>query len=198
MEFKKVSAKALYILFFGVLVVSVKCSSDSSDHTTWSHYGGSPDQSKFFDASQITKENVNQLQVVWNYPVADNGFYSFSPIIVDTMMFVYAKNSSLIALHAVTGKEIWIHTELRGVSRRGINYWESKDKKDKRLVFTLNNSLQEINALTGQTITTFGNNGYVDLRVGLDRDPTSLRRVQAMMPGVIVEDLVIMGSAPGE
>src|SRR5688572_2299886 len=181
-----------------LILINISCNRDSTDHTTWSHYGGNSDQSKYFSASHITKENVNQLQVVWNYPVSDNGFYNFSPIIADTMMYVYARNYSLIALHAVTGKEIWIHTDLRGVSRRGINYWESKDKKDKRLVFTLNNSLQEINALTGQTITTFGNNGYVDLRVGLDRDPTSLRRVQAMMPGVIVEDLVIMGSAPGE
>ena len=132
------------------------------------------------------------------YPVSDNAPSSFSPIIIDTMMYVYAKNYSLIALNALTGEEIWIHTGLRGVSRRGINYWESKDKKNKRLVFTINNSLQEIDAMTGQTITTFGNNGHVDLRVGLDRDPTSLRRVQAMMPGVIFNDLVIMGSAPGE
>jgi quinoprotein glucose dehydrogenase len=196
---RKLPLKVVNSFMFILIVINIGCNKDSStDHTTWSHYGGSPGQSKYFDASQITRENVNQLQVAWNYPVGDDGFYSFSPIIVDTMMYVYARNYSLIALNAVTGKEIWIHSDLRGVSRRGINYWESKDKKDKRLVFTLNNSLQQINALTGQTITSFGNNGYVDLRVGLDRDPTSLRRVQAMMPGVIFEDLVIMGSAPGE
>ncbi|HEU5292382.1 MAG TPA: quinoprotein glucose dehydrogenase, partial [Cyclobacteriaceae bacterium] len=196
---RKFSIKVICVITLLFIVISVSCDRNtSSDHTTWSHYGGSPDQSKYFNATQITRENVSQLQVAWNYPVGDDNFYNFSPIIVDTMMFVYAKNTSLIALNAVTGKEIWIHTNLRGVSRRGINYWESKDKKDKRLVFTLNNSLQEINALTGQTVTTFGNNGYVDLRVGLDRDPTSLRRVQAMMPGVVFEDLVILGSAPGE
>ncbi|MBX2971171.1 MAG: PQQ-binding-like beta-propeller repeat protein [Cyclobacteriaceae bacterium] len=198
MELKKVSSRASGILLLIVPFLIIRCSSDSPDHTTWSHYGGSPDQSKYFNASQITKENVNQLQVAWTYPVGDNAPSSFSPIIADTIMYVYAKNYSLIALNALTGEEIWIHTGLRGVSRRGINYWESKDKKDKRLVFTINNSLQEIDAMTGQTITTFGNNGHVDLRVGLDRDPTSLRRVQAMMPGVIFGDLVIMGSAPGE
>ena len=200
------SPKKLLIQFVAVaavlssLIVYVGChrGSSSQGHTTWSHYGGSPDQSKFFNAAQITKENVNQLKLLWNYPTEDNNFYNFSPIIVDTIMYVYAKNSSLIALHALTGKEIWIHTNLRGISRRGINYWESKDKKDKRLVFTLNNSLQVLDAITGQTITTFGNNGYVDLRDGLDRDPTSIRRMQAMMPGVIFEDLVIIGSAPGE
>lgn len=199
MELKKVSFTSPGILFLIVLFFFIRCTSDSPPgHTTWSHYGGSPDQSKYFEASQITKENVNQLQVAWTYPVTDNAPSSFSPIVVDTVMYIYAKNGSLIALNAITGEEIWIHTGLRGVSRRGINYWESKDKKDKRLVFTINNSLQEIDAVTGQTITTFGDNGHVDLRVGLDRDPTSLRRVQAMMPGVIYDDLVIMGSAPGE
>lgn len=168
------------------------------DRTTWSHYGGSPDQSRYFNTTQITKENAGQLKITWSYSTGDDALYAFSPIVIDTIMFVYARNYSLIALNAVTGKEIWIHTDLRGISRRGINYWESKDKQDKRLVFTLNNSLQEIDASTGKTVTTFGNSGYVDLREGLDRDPTSIRRVQAMMPGVIFDDLVIVGSAPGE
>ncbi|UZD24086.1 PQQ-binding-like beta-propeller repeat protein [Algoriphagus halophytocola] len=182
-----------------LLGTNFSCSPDEeSEHNTWSHYGGSPDQSKYFEAEQITKENVKQLEIAWNYPTEDNSFSSFSPIIVDTIMYVYGKNNSLIALNAETGREIWIHTDLRGLSRRGINYWESPDKSDKRLVFTLNNSLQEIDALTGQSITDFGTGGYVDLRVGLDRDPTSIRRMQSMMPGVIFGDLVIVGSAPGE
>ena len=157
----KVAASASVLFYLG-------CNNgpSSHDHKTWSHYGGSPDQSKFFNASQITKGNVNQLKVLWNYPVEDNDFYNFSPIIVDTIMYVYGKNSSLIALNAMTGKEIWIHTDLRGISRRGINYWENKDKTDRRLVFTLNNSLQVIDAMTGKSISSFGNNGYVDLREG--------------------------------
>ncbi len=186
------------LLLGGVVSMFFSCDPKSSDnHTTWSHYGGSPDQSKYFNASQITKENVDQLELVWNYPTGE-GFYNFSPIIVDTMMFVYGKDYSLIALNAITGKEIWIHTDLRGLTRRGINYWESKDKKDKRLVFALNNAIQVLDATTGLTIPTFGTNGYVDLREGLDRDPTSIRRIQPMMPGVIFQDLVIIGSAPGE
>jgi quinoprotein glucose dehydrogenase len=122
----------------------------------------------------------------------------FSPIVVDTMMYVMAKNSSLVALNANTGKEIWIHANLQGLTRRGINYWESKDRTDRRLLFTLNNSLQAIDALTGKSILTFGKSGYVDMREGLGRPASSIRRLQSMMPGVVFDDLVIMGSAPGE
>jgi len=176
------------------------CSQDRlpDDHRTWAHYGGDPDQSKYFNATEITKENVRNMTVAWTYPTSDNAFYFFSPIIVDTTMYVLAKNYSLVAVNVLTGKEIWIHTNLVGLSRRGLNYWESNDKKDKRLIFTLNNTLQAIDAVTGKTISTFGDDGYVDLRQGLDRDPSSIRRMQAMMPGVIYDDVVIVGSAPGE
>ena len=167
-------------------------------HTTWAHYGGSPDQSRYFAAADITKENVGKMQVAWMYPSGDQQPYFFSPIIVDTTMYVMGKNNSLIAVSVLSGKEIWIHANLMGLSRRGLNYWESKDKKDKRLIFTLNNSLQAIDALTGKTITSFGNDGYTDMREGLGREPSSIRRMQAMMPGVIYDDLVIVGSAPGE
>jgi quinoprotein glucose dehydrogenase len=192
------------ITVLGILIIGFSCGVKSSSkklasrRTSWSHYGGSPDQSKFFYTSQINKKNVNQLAVAWTYPTDDNGFLMFSPIVVDTVMYVLGNNSSLVALNVLTGKEIWIHTNLQGIARRGINYWESADKTDKRIVFTLNNTLQAINAVTGKTITSFGTNGYVDMREGLDRDPASIRRMQAMMPGVIFEDLIIMGSAPGE
>ena len=189
---------ALALLFFGIHISCNPDSSSSNSHTTWSQYAGGADQSKYFEASQITKQNVRQMAVEWVYPSGDSLSYFFSPIVVDTIMYVMGKNFSLIAVNVVTRKEIWIHAKLLGLTRRGINYWESKDRKDRRLIFTLNNSLQAIDALTGKSITTFGDSGYVDMRQGLDRDPSSIRRMQAMMPGVIFEDLVLVGSAPGE
>jgi len=168
------------------------------NHKTWAHYAGSPDQSKFFNGSQITKQNVNQLQVAFVYPTEDAGANQFSPIVVDDVMYLTGKSNSLIAINATTGKEIWIHTGLNGITRRGLNYWESKDRKDRRLIFTLNNTIQAIDAQTGKSITTFGNNGYTDMREGLDREVTSIRRMQSMMPGVIYDNLLILGSAPGE
>ncbi len=79
------------------------------------------------------------------------------PIVVGTTMYVLAKNQSLVALDATTGKELWIHAGLRGIARRGINYWESPDGKDRRLIFQINNDLQAIDAATGKSILTFGN-----------------------------------------
>jgi quinoprotein glucose dehydrogenase len=201
MNYKKMTTKIIFALIaLASLFTYLSCNNESSSakYTAWTQYGGGPDQSKYFDASDITKENVNQLQVAWTYPTDDNIPYMFQPIVVDTTMYVYGKNFSLVAISVVTGKEIWLHTNLQGISRRGLNYWESKNKKDKRLVFTLNNTIQEIDAITGKSIKSFGDSGYVDMRVGLDRDPTSIRRMHAMTPGVIYDDLLIVVSAPEE
>ena len=66
------------------------------------------------------------------------------------MIYVLARNNSLVALDATTGKEIWIHAELQGIAPRGINYWESKDRSDRRLIFQRNSYLEAIDAKTGQ------------------------------------------------
>jgi quinoprotein glucose dehydrogenase len=148
--------------------------------------------------SQFTKSNVNQLRVAWTYPTRDNNGYLFNPIIVDKVMFVLARNYSLVALDAESGKEIWIHENLAGISTRGIAYWESKDRKDRRLIFSMNDFLEEIDARTGKSILTFGNKGVVDLRDGLGRDPKTITRIQSNAPGRVFQDLIIVGSATGE
>ncbi len=50
-------------------------------------------------------------------------------------MYVLARSNALVALDATTGKEIWVHDNLQGIVERGINYWESKDRRARRLLF---------------------------------------------------------------
>ncbi len=173
-------------------------SAAEQNHKQWSDYGGGPDSSHFVDLRQITKANVSQLQVAWVYPTADDHSYLFNPIVVDNVMYVLAKNNSLVALNAATGQEIWIHENLPGLTSRGIAYWESKDRKDRRLLFAINDYLEEIDARTGKSILTFGQRGLVDLRRGLGRDPLTVNRIQTDTPGRVFENLILLGSTPGE
>lgn len=168
------------------------------EHSTWRDYGGGPDQSKYVKLSEINKENVDQLKMAWFYPTGDDKVYQFNPIVVDSIMYVLAKDNSLVALNAATGEEIWIHANLQGIARRGINYWQSKDGKDRRLLFQMNDYLQAIDARTGKSISTFGKGGLVDLKEGLGRDPETIVRVQSGTPGKVFENLIILGSSPGE
>ena len=160
----------------------------------WRDYAGGPDSSKFVAAKQITKSNVRQLQVEWAYP---GGQTDFNPLVVRGMVYGRGPNGSFVALDAATGKQIWIHEGVQGFTSRGVNYWESKDGKDRRLVFSTQNLLQELDAYTGEPITAFGTNGQVDLRVGLDRDPTTINQ-QTRTPGRVFENLIILGSATNE
>jgi quinoprotein glucose dehydrogenase len=164
----------------------------------WPVFGGSATQSRYVDYKSITPANVGKLQVAWVYPVADGNIYQFSPVIADGMMVVLAKNNSLVALDAATGKELWSQPGFQGIARRGINYWKSKDGKDRRLLVTTGERLLALNALNGELITTFGQQGKVDLRENLGRDVESVRRVQSASPGAIYQDLILLGSSPGE
>ena len=173
----------------------------SPAYTTWNDYLGSSDSAQYSALKQINKSNVDQLQQVWFYPAGNNGFrFGFNPVIVDNMMYVVGKNNSVVALDATTGREIWVHDNgnPRSFSHRGINYWESKDRTDRRLFFSTNNMLHAVNARTGATIETFGDHGSVDLKEGLGRDPKTMRAIQSGTPGRVFEDLIILGSATGE
>ena len=167
----------------------------AADDKWWRDYAGGPDSSRYFASKDINKGNVNTLAVAWTYPFGETGS---NPIVVRGVIYGRGRNGAIVALDARTGKEVWIHEGMQAMSARGMNYWESKDGKDRRLIFTMNDYLQEIDAATGLSIATFGANGVVDLREGLGRDPASIGRIQSGTPGKVFENLVMLGSAPGE
>jgi quinoprotein glucose dehydrogenase len=148
---------------------------------------------------QIDKSNVHSLELAWSYPAAGTSSrFGASPLIAGGMIYLRDADNSLVALDAASGKKIWNHPVEGNPTDRGLNYWESKDRSDRRLIFAANSFLQEINANTGITINTFGNDGRVDLREGLGRDPKTIRNIQSGTPGRVFENLIILGSATGE
>lgn len=174
-------------------------SADPDQWRVWDNYGGGADASKYVSLTQITKANVGQLQVAWEYATEDNVSYAYNPIVVDGVMYVMAKNRSIVALDAATGREIWIHARLGNIPTRGLNFWKSEDGSEKRILFVTNNYLQALDANTGQSILSFGRNGLVDLKENVSgRDPDSFGNIQSSTPGVVWGDLIVLGSAPGE
>jgi quinoprotein glucose dehydrogenase len=187
-----------YLVACTCLSMLILLAAAQDTHKTWADYGGGPDNSKFAALNQINRSNVGRLVVAWKYPTRDTNSYLFNPIVVDNVMYVLARGNSLVALNAETGEEIWVHENLRSIQTRGINYWESKDRKDRRLIFQINHFIEEIDARTGKSILTFGHNGLVDFREGLGRDPDSIARIKSDNPGRVFENLIILGSATGE
>jgi glucose dehydrogenase len=155
---------------------------------TWSQYLGGADSSQYSSLKQIDKSNVKKLEIAWTYETGP-GTYTFNPVVVDGVMYVLAQSNSVVALDAATGKQLWVHPNVGAVGSRGMNYWENKDRSDRRLFFINAGFLTAIDARTGQTIGSFGDNGRTDLRIGLDRDPG--RPLQTSNPGRIFENLII-------
>jgi hypothetical protein len=143
---------------------------------------------------------VKNLEIAWTYPTGDDIDYAWNLVILEDMMYVRTKNNSIVALDAASGRELWVyHPDApRREMHRGISYWESADRSDRHLLITFNNSLQAIDARTGKLIESFGNKGSVDLREGLGRDPKSIAHIQSATPGRVFENLIILGSFPGE
>src|SRR5688500_15834738 len=69
-------------------------------HTTWSDYGGGADGSQYSALTQINRSNVHTLQIAWTYPTGDPNNYLFNPVVVDGLIYVLAKNNSVVALDA--------------------------------------------------------------------------------------------------
>jgi glucose dehydrogenase len=173
----------------------------AQDYSSWREYGGTSDSAQYSALKQIDKSNVAKLEVAWTYPTGDTMNHAFNPLMVDGVLYVLAKQNSIVALEAATGKEIWTYSpDPRPgiITSRGINYWENKDRSDRRLLFCADHALQAIDARTGKQIATFGTAGKVDLKQGLGRDPNTLKLVQSTTPGRVFENLLILGSATNQ
>jgi glucose dehydrogenase len=157
-------------------------------YTTWTAYGGGADSSQYSALDQINKSNVSQLNVVWTLPVT--GTIIFNPLVVDGVMYLQASGNTLVAVDAATGKEIWRRQTLGPMGGRGMNYWESPDRSDRRLLFIADGYLTAVNAQSGQPIPGFGDNGRVDLRIALQRQ--AAQPLHTGNPGRIFENTMIV------
>ena len=149
------SSVRILVAVAGLLAVSIRVVGAEKPAEGWTDYLGGPDSSHHSPLKQITPANVSKLEIAWSYPAGD-GLYTFSPLVVNNVAYVAAKQGSLVALDASSGKELWVHpfagTGLRaGIGgQRGLNYWESKDRSDRRILVTTGGYLYAIDALTGK------------------------------------------------
>jgi quinoprotein glucose dehydrogenase len=164
------------------------------DEKPWIGYAGSADGSRFFNSKQIDKNNV---RVAAGRLDVSTRRSRVSPMMAHGT--VYGRRRTARSSRSTPGRKGALDPDgLQGMTTRGMDYWESPDGRDRRLIFSMNDYLQEIDAATGKSIMTFGTGGVVDLREGLGRDPATMGRVQSGTPGQVFENLILLGSAPGE
>lgn len=126
-----------------------------------------------------------------------------NPLIIDGIVYGTSPKLKLFALNAKTGKEIWVFDPMEGQPfnmfgkglNRGLAFW--KDFKESRILFSVGSYIYAIDARTGKICKDFGEDGKVDLHIGLGERAKELF-VTSNTPGIIYKDLFIVGSRVSE
>jgi quinoprotein glucose dehydrogenase len=167
---------------------------ENFDYRGWDAYLGGAESSQYSALTQITKDNVNQLGVAWTYETGTGQPPQFNPIVADGKMFVLRGDGKIAALNPATGQEIWQSGTTGRISARGINYWQSGDGADRRLVFLNDGLVRAIDTRTGQYIANFS----IDLREALpEGSAVPPRPLMTNNPGRIFEDTYIVSLPAG-
>ncbi len=186
---------AVWLVLAGLTAQTPAFSADAE----WPINGG-PYNIRYSALTQVNPGNVSQLKVAWSYDSHDSfkdSEMQSNPIVVGGVLYATTPTMHVVALDAVTGREIWKFdpsggsTVQRRFRQRGVTVFED------RVFVTYRNYLYALDRATGHPLPGFGDAGRVDLREGLGR-PAERMTVSASSPGVVFEDLFIIGSTVPE
>jgi quinoprotein glucose dehydrogenase len=202
-----------------VLFLVLGCSI-SNGQTSWPAYAGTPGGGRYTTLKQIDSTNLARLRVAWTYRTGEVGpgdkperrlTFEATPVVVDGLLYVSTAYGRVIALDAATGHERWrfdarIDPTVRyaEAANRGVAVWvdpsAAADATCRTRVFfgTLDARLIALDGRSGERCLAFNGSGEIALR-----DPAWPRANErgdygVTSPPVVVDGLVITGSAIGD
>ena len=160
-------------------------------------YGGGPAQIRYSRLSEITRDNVHRLEVAWTYDTGETGALQTQPLVADHVLYGYTPTHKTFAIDAETGRRLWTFDSgiVGSGPNRGLMFWTDRDER--RVFAAVGDFIYALDAATGKPVASFGRDGRIDLRENLGRDP-STQNVRLTTPGVIYQDLMIVGGRVGE
>ena len=181
----------------------------------WPAYGNDQGGSRYSQASQINRDNLERLLAVWTFRTGENGegFRSASkhnfqatPVLAGNTLYFSTAFNRVFAIDAENGRQRWrFDAELdpdegfSEVSNRGVAHWLDRSAgpgepcRERIFAGTLDARLFALDAVTGERCTEFAANGEADLKAAL-RDENRGRAYPVTSPPVIINDLVVLGS----
>lgn len=206
------TAKSIAIL---LSLVATLCSSSSiaqsgAANGEWPTYGGDLGHTRYSGLSQINADNFSDLEVAWRFKTDNLGpepeyRLQATPLMVNgTIYSTGGSRRAVVALDAATGELRWVYSLDEGdraeaaprrLSGRGLALWQQGNET--RIIYvTPGYRMIALNADTGRPITSFGDNGVVDLKQSLDQqvDPIDSDIGLHATP-IVANDVVIVGAA---
>ncbi|RBW46478.1 membrane-bound PQQ-dependent dehydrogenase, glucose/quinate/shikimate family [Psychromonas sp. B3M02] len=142
-------------------VVSAPFASDVNE-SDWNAYGRSNLGQRFSPLANITPENVDQLQLAWQYQTGDKKgpkdvgetTYEATPLKIGNALYLCTPHNWLIALDADTGEEQWVYdakvpadSQRQHQTCRGVSYLPPSDSKQPPLVETVSTPSENLSTL---------------------------------------------------
>lgn len=182
-----------------VLVATIAGSSlaTKTANQGWPVYGGNAMGQRHATLDQINRKNVGQLKQVWRFNAGTEGGIQTNPIVIGRRLFAYTTDQHAVALDGATGKLLWRFDsgQTSGQPARGLTYWS--EGNEARLFATSSTNLFALDPKTGKPIASFGDDGKIDLRQDLDRNPNE-NAVFLTTPGIVYKDVIIVGFRTSE
>ena len=154
---------------------------------SWHRNYGNSASNRFSNLKLINKDNVNQLDLFWEYKIDDDVFNDIQSnvIVAENKIYIPSYNKKIISLDARTGKKIWELKLDDYAPRRGMLYVEKNGNQSAKLLFSSYKKLVAINATDGTYVDSFGKKGQV-----------KLNKPSITAPALYEDNLVITTSEP--
>jgi quinoprotein glucose dehydrogenase len=176
----------------------------------WRAYGADLGNTHYSPLDQISAANFNSLQVAWRFKTDNLGprpEYNFegTPLMANGVVYSTAgTRRAVVAIDGTTGELLWVHGEKEGargtnaprqLSGRGLAYWT--DGREERILYvTPGYRLIALNAKNGAPVSSFGQNGVVDLKQDDDQQiDLETGEVGLHATPVVAGDTVLVGAA---
>lgn len=180
----------------------------------WVRYGKTDEGTRFSALTQITPENVSELEEVWRFETKIPYEFKATPIQIGRSLFTCTPGNIIISVDAATGEENWRYNPINrntgstwdelGQSNRfargcrGVTYHKAGAGYEgacraRILTSTTDARLIAVSAETGEPCADFGENGEVDLMVGMGDAPGWTYNISSA-PLLAGENIVVAGT----
>jgi quinoprotein glucose dehydrogenase len=180
-------------------------------------YGGDDAGTRYSSLADINRGTVTALRVAWTYrsgeteprfATEEETSLEVTPLVLDGTMYLSTPLGRVIALDPATGGERWVFdpqvdrsVAFGDFTNRGVAAWldpaAAPEAPCRRRIFvaTIDGRLIALDGKTGRPCAEFGDRGTVRLKAQLRVPPFEEAAYEVTSPPVVVNSLVISGSA---
>jgi len=183
----------------------------------WDAYGAGASAQRYSDATQITPDNVKNLEQAWVFHTGglnDKYGSELTPLKIGNRIYGCSGMNVMFALDPATGQKIWSYDPHVGknfipytAACRGVAFYKvpntarNQPCAERVIEGTLDMRLIAVDATTGAPCADFGQKGEANLKIGLGQKDSINAQPAPMIPGtasitatpVIVQGVIVTG-----